>query len=317
MKALVSFVIISLPAVAGATDEIPTLSFRERVIVQSPQKIRLADVVDVSNPTPALTELLNEFELCNAPARGERRTFSTVAFSQIVRKFQTDLERRAIHVRYILPAQVLIERPGRALELEVVREQLLAHWGRICGACRLSISDLKIPEAGGTFHDWELRLNPDLPKGAFSIPVRIQRQETALPETLWIQGRLSALREVPVATRAIYFGERLALRDFRLEYREVTYAADSPPSLEEIVGQRIRSPVRANDVIWRHALEREKALYRGQIVRVRIGDPGFEVTMDGKAEQDGFIGDIVNVKGLNSQKVLSGKVTGVREVMVQ
>lgn len=296
----------------------PIMTVKSSVVVDTDDEISLADVSEMQNATPAILELAKAFKLCNAPSAGERRTFSARAMSELLRSFQGELERKQLHVRFVLPHNVIVERSKLALNVENIREILLTAWSKSCAGCKLVISDLRLPLYGnGEFSTWTVQVKDQLPKGSFSVPIRISRVNIKEPEIFWLQGRLDVLRQVPVANRAIYFGERVTEADFRFEYRDVTFAHDSAPGAHELVGQRIRSPLRVNDVIWRSSVEREKALVRGAPVRVRLSDDAFNVSLDGKAEQDGYMGDTVSVRNLKSQKVISATVTGKGEVVVQ
>ena len=303
----------------GWTQELePLLSVRSHVIVESDDEINLADVAEIQNASPSFLALAKGFKLCNAPATGERRTFSAHAISELLRSFQGELERHQLRARFVLPHSVIVERTKLEFDVENVREVLLSAWSKLCSHCRLVVSDLRLPAySGGEMGAWNIQVKEQLPKGSFSVPVRISKPNVKQGDLYWIQGRLDILKQVPVANRAIYFGERLAENDFRWEYRDVTFASDSSPQAPEMVGQRVRSPLRVNDVIWRSSLEREKALVRGAPVRMRLSDDSFSVSMDGKAEQDGYLGDTVSVRNPKSQKVISATVTGKGEVLVQ
>ncbi len=295
----------------------PTLSVHETIQVESADSIYLNDVVEFSEPNPKVIAAAKKFKLCDSPPIGERRVFSSHALSEVLRTFQAELESRSLHARFLLPKEIIVERVRKPFDVEAVRSALLGEWEKTCPKCRFMVYDLRLPVVSGErIDDWKVDLKNQPPRGSFSIPILVRRSNRS-PETLWAQGRLDILREVPVANRTIYFGERLTSNDFRWEYREVTYANDTAPAELELVGQRVKAPVHFNDIIWRSNMEREKALYHGEMVRVRIGDPTFEVSVDGKAQQDGYIGDTVNVLNMQSQKVISGRVVGKGEVTVQ
>jgi flagella basal body P-ring formation protein FlgA len=295
----------------------PTLSVRETIQVDSGDSIYLYDVVEFAEPNPKIIEAARLFKLCDSPPAGERRVFSSRALSEVLRTFQAQLEERALHARFVLPKEITVERVRKPLEIEAVRSALLGEWEKTCSKCRFMVYDLRLPQVNGEHLDgWKIDFKGQAPRGSFSIPILVQRNNKPA-ETIWVQGRLDILREVPVANRTIYFGERLTANDYRWEYREVTYANDTAPQESELNGQRVKSPVHFNDIIWRASLEREKALYHGEMVRVRIGDPTFEVSVDGRAQQDGYVGDTVNVLNVQSQKVISGRVVGKGEVAVQ
>jgi flagella basal body P-ring formation protein FlgA len=52
-------------------------------------------------------------------------------------------------------------------------------------------------------------------------------------------------------------------------------------------------------------------------VKVITGDKDWNISMSAKTEQDGFIGDTVSVRNLQTNKLISGRVIGRGEVEVQ
>jgi flagella basal body P-ring formation protein FlgA len=112
-------------------------------------------------------------------------------------------------------------------------------------------------------------------------------------------------------------GTRVSEEDFKFEWRDVTFATDTSPTAKEIIGQAAKFTMNANDIIWRGSLMREKAVQRGEIVKVQTGEPGWEISIQARAEQDGFAGDTISLRNLQTNKVISGRVTGSGEVQVR
>jgi flagella basal body P-ring formation protein FlgA len=61
-------------------------------------------------------------------------------------------------------------------------------------------------------------------------------------------------------------------------------------------------------------LERERAIRAGEMVQLRTADGDWEVTVSMVAQQDAFIGDIINLKNPKTNNILMGQVTGRGEV---
>lgn len=136
--------------------------------------------------------------------------------------------------------------------------------------------------------------------------------------TLWIQGNLVVRKNVPVARRAIYFGERLQSDDVEWTWRDVTFAQDGVPNADELTGKRLKAPVRASDIIFSGTLEHEKALRRGEVARVTSGGHSdWEVSISAVAQQDAEIGDTVTLKNPKTNRDLTGVVVAKDEVEIQ
>ncbi|NJL26082.1 MAG: flagellar basal body P-ring formation protein FlgA, partial [Calothrix sp. SM1_5_4] len=196
----------------------------------------------------------------------------------------------------------------RRISDEAVIEELMQAWQPLCADCRLSIENLSLPRVTDV-RDWRLRLKGELPKGGFSVQVDLIRENGALLPA-WVNGRLVAKRRVPVAKRVLAPAERVQAQDFSWEYRDTSHAYDGIPTEEELVGKRMKQGARAGDILGGGQIEREKAIRRGDLVQVRSGAGAWEVSLGVIAQQDAFIGDVVNFKNPKTNSLLTGLVVG-------
>jgi flagella basal body P-ring formation protein FlgA len=121
-------------------------------------------------------------------------------------------------------------------------------------------------------------------------------------------------RKVPVAKRIVNIGERVLASDFTWEYRDTSFAIDGIPLAEELNGKRMKQGLRANEVLFRGMLEKERAIRRGDLVQLRSSEGAWEVTMSVVAQQDAFVGDVIGLKNPKTNTMLMGQVTGQGEV---
>jgi flagella basal body P-ring formation protein FlgA len=133
----------------------------------------------------------------------------------------------------------------------------------------------------------------------------------------FVSGRLVAKRKVPVALRMIPIGERIEASDVAWEYRDTSYSYDGVPSAEDLVGKRMKQGLRLGDIVFSSLLEKEKAVHRGEMVSVRAGSKGWEVSLNMVAQQDAAVGDTVNLKNPKTNNMLIGEVVGQGEVEIR
>lgn len=171
---------------------------------------------------------------------------------------------------------------------------------------------MSLPAIQGV-RDWTLRLKAELPRGSFSVPVSIIREDTA-PVNAWISGRVVAKKKVPVLRRIMAANERLQDKDYAWEFRDVSFAMDGVPAAEDMIGRQVKQMMRAGDIVYSGMIVKEKAIRRGEMVQVRSGAGMWEVTMMVVAQQDAVIGDTINLKNLKTNNILVGQVTGLGEV---
>ena len=128
---------------------------------------------------------------------------------------------------------------------------------------------------------------------------------------------MAIYKKVPVVTRALNMGEKLRADDVAESLRDVTFSYDSSPALEEIPGKVLRYSVGVGDVVWSRTIKKEKALARGEIVKVIAESENFQIVLMARAEQDGYMGDTIQLKNLRTNKLISGVVADSGEVMIK
>ncbi len=221
-------------------------------------------------------------------------------------------ERAKGRVNVVIPKSVVIDTLKREISADQVTTELLQAWQPLCADCKLQVEALSLPKISGV-RDWTMKLSSDLPKGSFSIPVNLVK-DNGSPAPAWISGRLLIKRRVPVAKRILNLGERVQESDVAFEYRDTSFSYDGIPQLEELNGRTLKQGLRAGDPIFRGMIEKEKAVRRGDLVTVKSGDGIWEVSMQAQALSDAYIGDVVNLKHPKTNVALSGQVTGKGEV---
>jgi flagellar basal body P-ring formation protein FlgA len=299
-----------LTAHAGEQIEIKVLPYTR---VTKLEKIRLIDIVAHENLTDDQVREFSKIELGDAPRLGEQRIFTNKIIADAIR--QNVIQRQwALQI----PHQVIVENRGYEISEETVRQELNSRWQTLCADCRLEIKNIQLPIISSEYANtpWFLEYEEKMPRGHFAQKL-IMTKADGKPAIYWVNGQLEIRRKVPVLNRSVSAATRLTNEDFTLDWRDVTFATDSAPTPKEIIGQETKYMLNNGDIIWRGALVREKAVQRGEIVRVITGDDVWNISMQAKTEQDGFVGDIVNVRNLQTNKLISGRVVGRGEIEVQ
>lgn len=118
-------------------------------------------------------------------------------------------------------------------------------------------------------------------------------------------------QQIVVAARSVSKGELLGVDNLRLERMDVgRLNAGYYTDISEVAGLSSRRNLSPSTVLTKYLVEKPIIVERGSAVAIvaKIGD--IEVTAAGQAMQDGYEGQIIRVKNLNSQKYITGKVTG-------
>lgn len=293
------------------------IELKSSVVVEPNHSLNLMDLVDKSHPeTKAIVaeieSKLNQTIIMHLQEAGERIELSLHSVAGHLKLALDSKERQQYKFSIPRRIEVLVQSPE--LTEEYLAARLKREWQKSCKPCKVEIKDLRLPI--GKFAQWEIDIPINVPKGSFNIPLTVKMKD-GRESRYWVQGQVDILKEVPIAQRALYVGERVQAEDFKYQWRSITYANDGAPAKNLILGSQVRIPVSANQVIWSRHLAKEKALKRGDQVRVYSSGKLWELSLSAVAEKDAEIGDTVTLKNPRTNKRLIGLVVGKGEVEVK
>jgi flagella basal body P-ring formation protein FlgA len=304
------------------TAETAEVTIRIRPVVEidsNDPDITFADLVVSHGLETKLVEALKEVRLADSPKAGETRTFTDLGLMEAFRPHIKAIS-ESIHktVSLSAPARVKVSRKSFHLSPGLVEEELRKEFSLLCSDCKFDFSGVSVPVVPNSVPStaqWKIRMRSDLPKGSFSLPLDVSIADVPT-KTYWVTGTVAIYRQTPVASHSLNVGDRLQPEDFSMQKKDVTFATDAPASASETATSVVGRPVSAGQVIWRGNLRRESAVKLGDVVRVIAGNNEWQVTIDGVAQNAGYIGDFVKVKIPRTQKVISGllKEKGLVEV---
>ncbi len=303
-------IVFAVRAIAGEHVEIKVLPY---VRIVKSEKISLLDVVNRQGLSAEIEADLAGISLGDAPKLGEQRVFTSRAVAESTRqnnsRGQWTLQ---------IPRQVVVENRGYELSEETIKQELNSRWKTLCTDCQIEIKNLQVPLVSNEYKNtaWFIENEEKVPRGHFAQKLIFSKAD-GRPVIYWVNGQVEIRKKVPVLNRSIAASTRLNEGDFSLEWRDTTYATDTAADAKEIVGQQTKYMMNSGDIVWRAALVREKAVQRGEIVRVLTGEGNWQISTQAKTEQDGFVGDTVNLRNVQTNKMISGRVVGRGEVEVQ
>jgi flagella basal body P-ring formation protein FlgA len=273
----------------------------------------LLDVVETDGLASDMKRLLGKVVLGDAPAVGEKRVYSTRVIADSLRK---NINKKFVGVQ--IPNQVIVANRGYEIDADAIRSELIARWKKFCDECRFEFQNFKMPVVPADLqgYPWRIESNTNFPKGSFSEKIWIERGNNDR-QLFWVTGQIQIQRKVPVAARALVPGTKLRATDFNWQWRDTTFATDGVLEEGALNGQEVRYALVSGDIIWSRAVQREKAVRRGDLVKVFVGEGNWQVTLMARTQQDGYIGDIVTVKNIQTQKLISGEVVGQNEVALK
>jgi flagella basal body P-ring formation protein FlgA len=289
------------------------LRVKSHLVVMPGAEVRLSQLVDAQGASAELQKKLDAVILTTAPAIGEKQEIANAQLTSLLRPIvQDERDNGGPAVQVVVPKSVIIATEKHELNTSAVQKELIQAWQPLCGDCHLEIDALSLPKVADV-RDWSLKMKAELPRGGFSIPVELIRENNSSTPA-WISGRLIVKRRVPVARHLLNINDRIAREDVAWEFRDVSFAVDGVPTEEDLAGKHMKQSLRNDEVLFRGMLEREKAVRRGDLVQLKSSEGMWEITMSVVAQQDGFIGDTVSFKNPKTNNILMGQVVGQGEV---
>lgn len=332
VRMMLAMLFVLLAAYAARADQVgkteairpvPVIHIKPAVELNGDRShVVLGDLLESRGLRAETEEKIGAIRLVDMPKPSEKRVFTDVGIMEVLKPYIDEIERDSgVSVRVRIPSRVVVMRKNLRITEVDIEKDLKRQWSSICGDCDFLISGLSVPLLPDSIDAraaWTLRTRPELPRGGFSVPLEIEASPGGgARRTYWVTGILAVRKRVPVAARAVMFGERLQASDFTMQVKDITYSSDVAASESEIQASIAARQFAAGQVIWRHLLRHEKALRRGEAVKVVAGRDGWQVSIDGTAESSAEIGDVVRVKIPRTKKIISGILRGNSVVEIQ
>lgn len=173
---------------------------------------------------------------------------------------------------------------------------------------------VKLPE--GTI-DYEI-VAPQQWEGWGSVSIAVvARQRERVVRNIPVRVEVEALTDMVVAVRQLDMGTIIAESDLVVQKRDMSQGAHLlARKLEDVVGKKNRSTVRANQPLRIDQLEKVPLIKAGQLVTIVAENESLKVSVAGKARSSGAEGDTIKVQNLSSLKEISAQVLNANTVQV-
>ena len=299
-----------------------SIRIRSKIIRRDDSQLTLAHLLPNDDGGRSLASIFKRYPIGNSPKEKETRQLSNLLISSLIRQVHKQNPQLAEKYNFVIPSEIEVLNPGKTLTDFEVREALLNQWKSQCPNCRIEIHELNLPRLSELVNltaGWQFVGVPDLPKGSFSAAIQFENRSGISPERVryWVNGVARLSKKVPIVTRGLSFGETITADHIKIEYHDVTFARDLVLSGESVLGRKVRLTKAMGQVLFEHDLLKEKAVNRGDWVKVTAQEGKMEVTTMARAENEGFIGDVVLLRvGANKQSI-SGIAKAKGEVILK
>jgi flagella basal body P-ring formation protein FlgA len=139
-------------------------------------------------------------------------------------------------------------------------------------------------------------LTAQIARGPYSVPV---------------SGHVEVKRSIPILARRLEAGTTISEADLDwIQVPEERVSADVITEPSQLIGRELRHDKAENDLMHSHDVVPPRLVVRGTLITMQIETPFMTVTAQGKAQQDGAMGETVRVLNTQSNRMIEGVVTG-------
>ncbi len=267
----------------------------------------------------------------NIPAAADKPIFQSPAYGQ-----RATLNSRQL--AYLAWQHGLAWRPAHALvKLVIIRDSLKLSSPDLAQAVQLEAAKTLAGKADAVMvaldntgqqiflpHNAEPKLSVEdfrlLPDERFTAVVKIDAMPLAaaeLPQHIEVAGRLVLQRRVPVLTRRLETGSAIETQD--VDYAllpERQLQADVILDVAALEGAELRRVMSAGQPLRSADLRPKRMVVKNELVEILFRQGGLELTTQGRALEDGALGDVVSVLNLQSRTRITGRVSATGQISV-
>jgi flagella basal body P-ring formation protein FlgA len=277
----------------------------------------------VSGPTVSLADLITGTDLPSdglfvAPLPGQT---GTIRANRVVEAAQK------LGVKQIIgdtTGSITITRQGRRIassEVDASLKQAIIAKGEIDqpdytfinGA---SVPDLYVEEGlAGAPVITDLKIDRETLR--FSASVTVPGSASLAKMPLKLEGQITEMVDVPMAAHALGKNDIITAGDIRIEKRDrKAIAGIMPVRPSTLKGQAARTSIATGSIITEDLVMKPILVEKAMAVSVTYATGGLHLTLRGKANESGALGDMISVLNPQSKKSLFATVTGPGTVAI-
>ena len=308
--------VLLVTSFAFAEENRPTVIVVPQVKI-SGSNITLGDVANIiyeGEDKEQRIHELGEIPLGESPSPKGRLTISGAKILQHIE--DSGIPRESIG--YSIPHTVVVERLGRSIEaaelLPVVRDVLARKASYDLQVREVILKRSQVIPVGESEYDIQMLGKPQGGK----IPIRIAAFVDKEPAARFLAtAMVDDWREVPVLKNTLERGMLISADDLEVVRLNLfNQPRDVASETQEVIGRRVKSRLRAGDVVRKSTIDIPPTIPRGKEVTMVFQKGVFKATAVGKALDDGLEGEFIRLRNIDSKKVLRAKIVSADEVVI-
>ncbi len=284
------------------------LDIKRHVVVQG-KSVLLHEIAVIHEDTGYTGPDLKSLSIGRSPLPGQKQVLNHSVLKQALRSKGVPMEL----VQFTGASETIVVRESRKVTSEritkIVRNYILANmpWPekdveiqQISGARNLVV-------AGG---DLSFRVVPQQNNDYVGLtPFRVViRSSDGEEKQLWVTADIRVYTNVVVARHPIGRLREIGREDVMIERRSMgSLSQNTVSTIDEVIGMRTRSMIRAGDQIRLSQVEVPPIVRRGDLVTLKVENDSFLITALGKVLENGRPGELIRVLNISSKKEVYGQ----------
>lgn len=308
IAALLAALAATLTAPAGA-NAAPVL--REMVVVEG-DTLTIGDLFDAAGDKADIV-------IGPAPKIGRPAIYDALWLANLARQYKLDWRPMS------QTARVTVERAGRVISISEIEDLLrgavredLANQG-MGRKVRVSLDNRSVPlyEEAGTATDIQVRsLWMDGANERFTATIAASAEPSA--DVVKVSGRIYEVTAVPVLTRRMGSDEIVRAGDLRFRDMRSDQIGDNVVTdPDALIGMSPRRPVIEDVPLKASDFRAPIVITKGSLVSMVVQTPYMLLTAQGRAAEEGAMGDVIRVLNTQSKTTVDAVVEGPSRVTVR
>ena len=291
-------------ASAHAANEV---TLRTAVIIED-NYITLGDLFENAGPNAAK-------KIAYAPAPGKRATFDAKWLYKVANAYKLNWR------PFTMNTHAVVERASQMIQRDEIHDALVnALRSRGAGndfEVELAASTNNLHVAADVASTVGIEgLSFDAGTGRFVATVAVPANDPAAARTR-VTGRIHKLVSLPVLAETKRRGDVIRAND--IQWREVRASEVRDHVItdeEELVGMAAKREIKADSAVHVSQLRRPVLIAKGALVTVELAQGGMSLSTQGKAQEEGSLGDVIRVTNIRSNKIIEATVNGNNRVAI-
>ncbi len=298
--AVIILVLAAMPVQAGVVTTVPQVKVDRGAI-------RLSDIFQGVNSA-------QDIEIAVAPAPGRSVTYDYSVLGKVAQRYSLDWQAGS------LADKTVISRAAHKIDTQMIKEALATQLKNrgVSGDIDIALDnralEINLPtDVKAEFNLSDFTYDPANQRFRAELLAAV---DTPAFQQVTVTGRAVAAVTVPVLSRVLPQGTIISKADLDWIKMPADRANDYLRAPESIMGMELRrqmpeqSPLRAQDVVAARVIK------RGALVMMKIMHPAMVLTAQGRALQDGAVGEVIRVSNTQSNRTIEARIVAAGEVQI-